>query len=318
MRALSAVLLTILWIPPAAAIDRADPTGDYYADTTLSLMVAGNKAVVYYWGDDVGSAHRGCSCEYVFERRADGRWISTTDPEITLKLDGKGFRIEDRWVHCCGSGVAAPGAQYADGTRDTCRVTGKTTPHLEPGTVVTAVTAPEWASFEDHAPGEGDSRPQYLVHARVGKADQILLVPASELSCKSAAATAAGLLTLGEAHASALALFKSGKAREAAQTLGKAAGPKPWNISRDVLTIYNDWGFFLEEAKQYPEAIEVLSAVVAAFPDRTPAYLNQGDAYVGLGDTAKAKAAYQRYADLMKKAGLERKIPDRVKKAIQD
>jgi tetratricopeptide (TPR) repeat protein len=75
---------------------------------------------------------------------------------------------------------------------------------------------------------------------------------------------------------------------------------------------YNDLGFFLEQGKKYHEAVELLEKVVNAVPNRTVAYINLGDAYFGLKDSVKAKEAYLKYIDLIKKENKEKKIPQRV------
>lgn len=111
-------------------------------------------------------------------------------------------------------------------------------------------------------------------------------------------------------------LFKSGKKLEAAQTLLKAVGPKPWSIDNNNVGIFNDLGFFLEETGQFRDAVDVLADVIVKFPDRTPAYLNIADAYAGLKNNDKAKENYKKYMDLMTKAGKQGKVPKRVIDAI--
>jgi hypothetical protein len=114
-----------------------------------------------------------------------------------------------------------------------------------------------------------------------------------------------------QASRNALSLFKSGSKLAAADTLLKAVGPKPWTIDNSNVSIFNDLGFFLEESGRYQESIDVLSAVIAKFPDRMPAYLNIADAYAGLKNNDKAKENYKKYVELMTKAGKQSKIPER-------
>jgi tetratricopeptide (TPR) repeat protein len=109
-----------------------------------------------------------------------------------------------------------------------------------------------------------------------------------------------------------IVLSRSGKYKEASNLLLSAIGSKPWTIENHTLASFNDLGYFLEQSGEYSKAIEVLDAVVKAFPDRTVAYLNLADAYAGLGDSVKAKANYSKYADMMKTAGKQSKIPKRV------
>jgi tetratricopeptide (TPR) repeat protein len=117
---------------------------------------------------------------------------------------------------------------------------------------------------------------------------------------------------INEQYKSALTLFKSGKKHEAAHQLQKAIGSKPWTINNSNVTIYNDLGYFLQEAGMHQDAIDILSEVIAKFPDRIPAYLNIADAYLGLNNAQKAKENYQKYIELMTKAGKQTKIPKRV------
>ena len=74
----------------------------------------------------------------------------------------------------------------------------------------------------------------------------------------------------------------------------------------------NDIAYFLEQSGNFHEASILLEKITGKFPEHTVAYVNLGDAYWGLKDTAKAKTAYEKYIDLMKKSGKEAKIPKRV------
>ena len=75
---------------------------------------------------------------------------------------------------------------------------------------------------------------------------------------------------------------------------------------------YNDFGFFLEQSGRYKEAAKLLLEIINFFPERIVAYINLGDAYHGNHEVVKAKQAYQKYVDLMKKAGKQKRIPKRV------
>lgn len=92
---------------------------------------------------------------------------------------------------------------------------------------------------------------------------------------------------------------------------------KPWLMDSNNLTFFNDIGYFLEQSSKYQAAVDVLSEVTEKFPERTPAYLNLGDAYFGLQNIAKAKEAYLNYIEHMKKEGKEAKIPKRVFERVQ-
>jgi len=120
-----------------------------------------------------------------------------------------------------------------------------------------------------------------------------------------------------QTHQSSLSVFRSGEKLQAAQTLLTAVGPKPWTIDNSNVTIFNDLGYFLEESGQFKDAVDVLTSVLAAFPDRTVAYLNLADAYAGLKDTPRAKTNYRKYVDLMTKAGKQAKIPRKVADALR-
>ncbi|MBU3916190.1 tetratricopeptide repeat protein [bacterium] len=87
---------------------------------------------------------------------------------------------------------------------------------------------------------------------------------------------------------------------------------KFYPIQKANVDRYNDFGFFLEQAGRYKKAIQLLEKVVDKFPERVLAYINLGDAYHGNNDVGKAKQAYQKYIDLMKKEGKEKKIPKRI------
>lgn len=82
-----------------------------------------------------------------------------------------------------------------------------------------------------------------------------------------------------------------------------------YKLSERSLTSYNNIAYYLEKAKAYNEASFLLEKILEEFPNRTVAYLNLGDAYWGLGDTGKAKAAYQTYIKQMKESDKEKKIP---------
>ena len=79
----------------------------------------------------------------------------------------------------------------------------------------------------------------------------------------------------------------------------------------------NDIGYFLEQNGHFHEASVLLEAIIRNFPQHTVAYINLGDAYWGLKDTPKAKTAYQKYIDLMKKSGKEAKIPKRILERVK-
>ena len=87
-------------------------------------------------------------------------------------------------------------------------------------------------------------------------------------------------------------------------------------LSDDTVTILNDMGFFKEQAKEYDKALLILEPIANKYPNRAVVFLNLGDAYAGLNQTDKARAAYQRYVELMNKSGKAKKIPKRVFDAL--
>jgi len=83
-------------------------------------------------------------------------------------------------------------------------------------------------------------------------------------------------------------------------------------ISRGNVAYYNNIGYYLEKMGRYKLAHLVLTKVILHSPDRAVAYLNLGDVYQGLGETAKMKASYLKYFNKMGAMGKEHKVPSRV------
>lgn len=83
-------------------------------------------------------------------------------------------------------------------------------------------------------------------------------------------------------------------------------------IENSNLSKYNDIAYYLEQSKLYNESVFLLEKTIKTFPERTVAYINLGDAYKGLGNTEKAKKAYEKYVELMKIDNNEAKIPQEV------
>jgi hypothetical protein len=149
---------------------------------------------------------------------------------------------------------------------------------------------------------------------------------------------------LAKGHAAALALYKNkqpGKAAARMKLMFKTA----YNISAQVadgnetaamsdmekylgrckaagteknayLAPLNDYGFFLQEAGDHKAAIDLFRLVIKEDPARAVAYLNLGDSYWSLKDTAHAKEAYGTYAVLMKKLNKEAGMPRRVRERM--
>lgn len=83
---------------------------------------------------------------------------------------------------------------------------------------------------------------------------------------------------------------------------------KSVNITNE--TKANDMAYYLEQSGAYSEAIFLLEEIIAAFPDRTVAYINLGDAYWGLGEQEKARGAYRTYISQMQEKDKASRIPD--------
>jgi len=83
-------------------------------------------------------------------------------------------------------------------------------------------------------------------------------------------------------------------------------------ISNDNVRQYNDIAYYLEQAKLYNESVFLLEKIIKKFPERTVAYINLGDTYIGLGNVTKAQEAYRKYIELMKIDNKADKIPQRV------
>jgi tetratricopeptide (TPR) repeat protein len=113
--------------------------------------------------------------------------------------------------------------------------------------------------------------------------------------------------------------YRTGKKADSVKAALEMVKNAPWSIvpiAAENVEYYNDLGFFLQQGGKNKEAVPVLEEVTRAVPDRTPAFLNLGDAYAGLSDAEHAKAAYQRYRKLMEQAGNGAKVPKRIQKYL--
>ncbi|MCX7727519.1 MAG: tetratricopeptide repeat protein, partial [Chitinispirillaceae bacterium] len=105
------------------------------------------------------------------------------------------------------------------------------------------------------------------------------------------------IVELHYTYQEALKLYKSGKKKEATKILWEKVGPKPWALSQENVSIFNDLGYFLEQVGEYNKAVEVLDVVTSKFPDRIVAWLNLGDAQKGLMNNELARLSYLRYVE---------------------
>lgn len=78
----------------------------------------------------------------------------------------------------------------------------------------------------------------------------------------------------------------------------------------------NDTAFFLYKMGRLNESLSILNKVIDLDPKRTVAYLNLGDVYMSLKKEELARKNYLIYSELMKKNGLENKIPVRIRKYL--
>jgi len=117
-------------------------------------------------------------------------------------------------------------------------------------------------------------------------------------------------------HNIGLKYFKAKDLPKAIEQLQFSSATLP--VRESTLPIFNDLGFFLEQANRPAEAIPVLEKVIAFYPSRTPAYLNLADAYAKAGDKEKAKADYSKYVEQMEAAKKGSKVPTRVREFLKD
>lgn len=83
-------------------------------------------------------------------------------------------------------------------------------------------------------------------------------------------------------------------------------------LTNKTVQKYNDIAYYLQQANANDEAIFILEKIIEKYPNRTVAYLNLADAYLGINDKEKAKENYKKYIELMKQDNKEEKIPKRV------
>jgi len=88
-------------------------------------------------------------------------------------------------------------------------------------------------------------------------------------------------------------------------------------LSKRNVTQYNNIAYYFEKHKAYEQSAYVLEKILDQYPTRTVAYINLGDAYWGLDKRIKAKAAYQKYVELMKANEREHKIPQKVLERVE-
>lgn len=145
-----------------------------------------------------------------------------------------------------------------------------------------------------------------------------------------------GALSRGQKAAAAIA--KKGKPDEAAQRLAlmfeatvflgtrvegaefPESTPERWLVMWKTLKVpvggyigpFNDYGFYLQQARQHGEAVRIFKEVLRLSPGRMVTFLNLADSQWEMGFFEEAKANYQKYQALMFDRGRTRAVPVRV------
>lgn len=133
----------------------------------------------------------------------------------------------------------------------------------------------------------------------------------------SRTATAGAVFVMSETHDAALDAYKRKGAPTAADLMRPVVGLADFKLAfkpdelASVCAFTNDYAYFLQQSGQSAASISPLLDVIKACPDRTAAYLNLGDSYWAIGNTASASNFYQRYIDLLRKAGRQKVAPVR-------
>ena len=145
------------------------------------------------------------------------------------------------------------------------------------------------------------------------------LAPASLIISKAGntAAATEPAVSLDSLWKAASALYKAGKKSEAADFIAAKFEAWPYPFANNRVGIFNDLAYYLEEGGKYAKAAELLKNILSHVQGRTVAYLNLGDAYVGLGRKDSAEAMYSAYARKMDSAGLGKKVPARIRGQLQ-
>lgn len=81
--------------------------------------------------------------------------------------------------------------------------------------------------------------------------------------------------------------------------------------------IYNDYGYFLQQAGMNQEAIEYLNIVKNKSPKRVVVYLNIADAYWAIQKRTEATENYKKYITIMTTSGDSKDIPARATERSQ-
>lgn len=89
-------------------------------------------------------------------------------------------------------------------------------------------------------------------------------------------------------------------------------------LDKDNLESYNNIAYYLQKAGHNKEAILLLNSILQEFPSRTVAYLNIGDAYLGMHNSFKASQYYAQYTKLMQQEGKDSRIPERIHTIIDN
>lgn len=117
------------------------------------------------------------------------------------------------------------------------------------------------------------------------------------------------------AHAIALEILKNESAEAAGEYLsGELINSLSKNhpLTENNVSLYNDIGYVLVEAKKMDQALSILLPIEKIAPQRIPLYLNIADAYWP-SKKEEAKIYYEKYQTLMIDKDKQKLIPERVK-----
>ena len=274
--------------PDGFILDRADMNFDGLGDLALTIQEAADNEDVKYW------LYRPESHDYAPLERVgddDGEYALSPGPDHQLVSHVRDGAVgsTDYWYRVTGTRavavrkevMGAEGALMQDVTYDLT---------VKPGKVTKRVTV----GFS----GDSPERTKFLAQLEAASTRADALYRSGDK--KGAIALLEPLLKDKQ-----LALLT------ASYPAGSDAG------DRKIVGEVNNYGFYLAEAGRSKDAVEVLSSVTDAAPDRTVAYLNLADAQFAAGAAADAKASYVEYAKRMTAAGNAAHIPPRVAERAQ-
>jgi tetratricopeptide (TPR) repeat protein len=117
-------------------------------------------------------------------------------------------------------------------------------------------------------------------------------------------------------YQNAVKTFRAGKGHIAIELLDPYMSD---SVKRDYYqsNVFNDYGYFLQQAGMNDEAIKYLKIVQKKSPKRVVAYLNIADAYWSINKKYEAVINYKKYVSMMKASKDDKHIPDRANERSQ-